>query len=117
MGQNSLRLVVIAHEDAHRAGDVGIKNREQVALGNLLVELKRNRGLPEMKSPEEWILKLRLVLQKRIAVVEVRFHGGTSEKTRNPAFHAGEIASVEIPEKRSKARLVIAHAPVEPHSM
>jgi hypothetical protein len=61
MGQNGLCLAVVAHEDADCAGDVGIENREHVALGDLLVELKRNRGLPEMESPEEWILKLRLV--------------------------------------------------------
>src|SRR6266702_495350 len=117
MGQNSLRLVVIAHEDAHRAGDVGIKNREQVALGNLLVELKRNRGLPEMKSPEEWILKLRLVLQKRVAIVEVRFHRSTSEKTGNPAFHSSEILAVRISEKLRKPCLVIARAPMEPREV
>src|SRR6266581_6507659 len=42
---------------------------------------------------------------------------GTSEKTGNPAFHAGEILAVGISEERREARLVIAHAPVEPHSM
>src|SRR2546425_4824546 len=42
---------------------------------------------------------------------------GTSEKTGNPAFHAGEIVAVGVSEERREARLVIAHAPVEPHSM
>src|SRR5713226_2815184 len=37
-----------------------------------------------------------------------------SAETGNPAFHAGEILAVGISEKRREARLVIAHAPMEP---
>src|SRR6267143_2347934 len=108
---------VIAHEDSDRAGDVGVKNRKQIALGNLLVELKRSRGLAETESLEEWILKLRLVLQKRSAIVEGRFHGSGSENTWDPALYARAILAVAIPEKSAEARLVVARAPVEPRGV
>src|SRR5258707_14546391 len=42
---------------------------------------------------------------------------GTSEKTGNPAFHAGEILAVGISEERREARLVIADAPMEPREV